>query len=240
MIILAVETTGDLCSVAVRDSTGTLIERVFRHRMRLSERLIGDIESALSDAGITLADVGGLAVGVGPGSFTGVRLGVMTVKAWADVLKKPVVGVNTLDALAEEASASWRGTLIPLIRARPGAVSAAAYDCSEGRAHVVSDVAMVTMEEAACLASDAEKSPVLFLGDGLPKVAEALKAELQRRGLDVAFGRTESPRASTLAAIAERRFSAGESDDALALVPLYISPPPIDPRAEIKTAPPLR
>src|SRR5690348_16500250 len=102
MIVLAVETSGDLCSVAVRDGQGTLAARAFRHRMHLSERLIVDVEAVLADAGIGLEAVEAFAIGIGPGSFTGVRIGVTTVKTWADVLARPVCGVSALDAMAAD------------------------------------------------------------------------------------------------------------------------------------------
>src|SRR5262249_35815964 len=102
MLILAVETTADLCSLAIRDGQGTLVERAFRHRMHLLERLLPDVDELLADAGVALEEIEGFAVGIGPGSFTGVRIGVATVKTWADVLQKPVVGVLSLDAVAAE------------------------------------------------------------------------------------------------------------------------------------------
>jgi tRNA threonylcarbamoyladenosine biosynthesis protein TsaB len=105
MLILALEMTADVCSIAIRDDKGIIAERAFLHGMHLSERLIDDVDAILKDAGITLDDVEGFGVGIGPGSFTGVRIGVTTVKTWAFVRKKPVVGVCSLDALAEEYAA---------------------------------------------------------------------------------------------------------------------------------------
>ncbi|HXG23364.1 MAG TPA: tRNA (adenosine(37)-N6)-threonylcarbamoyltransferase complex dimerization subunit type 1 TsaB, partial [Chthonomonadales bacterium] len=102
MLILGVETTADLCSLAIRDGQGTLVERAFRHRMHLSERLIDDVDALLTDADCTLEDMEGFGVDVGPGSFTGVRIGVMTVKTWADLLGRPVGAVTALEAIAAE------------------------------------------------------------------------------------------------------------------------------------------
>src|SRR5215510_5074121 len=102
MNILAVETTADLCSIAIRTDSCTLVERSFRHRMHLSERLIDDVDSLLKDAGLELRNIELFAVGVGPGSFTGVRIGVTTVKTWSDLMAKSVAGVTSLDALAQE------------------------------------------------------------------------------------------------------------------------------------------
>src|SRR5438105_4947992 len=122
MLILALETTSEHCSLAIRDDAGLLAERSFRHRMRLSERLMGDVEELLRDAEVALGDIEGFGVGIGPGSFTGVRLGVMTVKTWADVLNRPVAGVSALEALAYEYRGLEGFRITPVIRARPGAV----------------------------------------------------------------------------------------------------------------------
>lgn len=234
MTILALETTGDLCSVAVRDSDGTLVERVFRHRMHLSERLVGDVDAALADAGLDLASIDAFAVGIGPGSFTGVRLGVMTAKTWANVLGKPIVGVNALDALAW-GTGPWPGTVVPVIRARPGAVYASIFRQSSDGPIPDADPVLLTVPELVDRIAAAGESHVLLLGDGLKRTAAEIGRALSERGILPAFGPTDAPRASTLAAIAELRLANGNADDALALVPLYVSPPPIDPRAEVKT-----
>jgi tRNA threonylcarbamoyladenosine biosynthesis protein TsaB len=233
--ILAIETTGDLCSIAVRDSSGTLVERVFRHRMHLSERLVGDVDSALKDAGLDLASVDGFAVGIGPGSFTGVRLGVMTVKAWADILGKPVVGVNALEALGREAW-TWPGIVAPVIRARPGAVYASVFGDTADELAPDPEPALLTVPELVERIVETRQLLVLLLGDGLKNTGADLITRLNEHGIAPWFGPTDAPRASTLAAIAERRIAAGITDDPLALVPLYISPPPIDPRAEVRPA----
>jgi tRNA threonylcarbamoyladenosine biosynthesis protein TsaB len=256
MLILAVETTADLCSVAVRDDQGTLVERAFRHRMHLSERLIGDIDAALSDAGVSLADVEGFAVGIGPGSFTGVRIGVMTVKTWAGALAKPVCGVSALDALAEEHAGVPERIIVPLIRARPGSVYARLYRYEEGRMRGLSEPeAFVLADLAARLAAD-PGARYLLCGEALTRFAlgsrfrghdaacssgrEQIETHLRAAGAACAFGRADPPRASVIAAIAEARFAAGQRDDPLALVPLYLSPPPIDPRVEQLMSPPQR
>jgi tRNA threonylcarbamoyladenosine biosynthesis protein TsaB len=239
-MILAVETSGDLCSVAVRDAQGTLIERTFRHRMHLSERLIDDVDAVLKDAGTTLDDLTGLAVDLGPGSFTGIRIGVMLVKTWADVLKKPVVGVTAFDALAEEYAGTLEGYVIPLIRARPGLVYASVYRITDGSVKIDTPPVMAEVVPLAGELWLVPKGTCVVCGDG----AQRYRAEMDfmtkdKKGRplkDRFFGAQNTPRASTIAAIAERRIAAGQTDDPLALVPYYIAPPPIDPTAEKRAA----
>jgi tRNA threonylcarbamoyladenosine biosynthesis protein TsaB len=237
-MILALETSGDLCSIAVRDAQGTLVERAFRHRMHLSERLIDDVNEALKDAGTTLGDLTGLAVDVGPGSFTGIRIGVMLVKTWADTLKKPVVGVTAFDALAEEYAGTLEGYVIPLIRARPGSVYVSRYRASNGDVTVEVSPRMEEVVPLAGMLWLTTRDTYVLCGDG----AQRYRAEMDlitkdkrgRQRTDRLFGAQNTPRASTIAAIAERRIAVGQTDDPLALVPYYIAPPPIDPNAEKK------
>ena len=240
MNILALETTGDVCSIAIRDPQGTLVERSFRHRMHLSERLIDDVDALLHDAGMELVEMDCLAVGVGPGSFTGVRLGVMTAKTWADTLAKPVIGINALDALAEENIRLWPGLTVAVIRARPGAIYAGAYPSEQTDSKALGEPAMMTIEELANWVSDLNMPRPLLVGDGVKRNREAVETEFRNLGLEPVFGPTESPRASVVAAIAERRYLTGQIDNALSLAPLYVSPPNIDPRVEARTAEALR
>ena len=102
--LLAVETSGDVCSVAALRGQALMAEHRFRHGMHLSEHLIGHIDAVLREAGMTLADVRAFAVGIGPGSFTGTRIAVMTMKTLAFVTGQPIFGVSGLDALAAESA----------------------------------------------------------------------------------------------------------------------------------------
>lgn len=236
MRVLAVETSGALCGVAVRDERGTLVARAFRHRMRLSERLIGDVEAALTDAGMTLSEADGLAVGVGPGSFTGVRLGVMTMKTWADALGKPVAGVSALDALAEEYAGVAGRVIVPVVRARPGSVYARSYIWSDSRMTPLSEPALVPLAEIGAWLGDGVGRTCLLCGDGLERAGEELKVALNAAGWSVETAAAEAPRAAVVARIAAARLAAGEADDPLALAPLYLAAPPIDPRVEQRIA----
>jgi tRNA threonylcarbamoyladenosine biosynthesis protein TsaB len=238
MTILALETTGDLCSIAIRDSAGTLVERLFRHRMHLSERIVGDVDSVLKDAGLELADIDCLAVDIGPGSFTGVRLGVMTAKTWADTLGKPIIAINALEALAAESAPIYRGIVVPTIRARPGAIYGCAYRCAHSAAEPLGDPALMTFDELAAWISTLQDTAPLIVGDALKRSSADIQLALFAHGIQPVLGGSDAPRASIIAAIAEHSFASGLLSDPLALVPLYISPPPIDPRAEIKPLPP--
>ena len=225
MLILAVETSADVCSVAVIDEQGVIAEQDFRHRMRLSERLIGDVESALLDAEVDLSSLDGFAVGIGPGSFTGLRVGVATVKTWAYILNKPVVGVSSLPAVAREFAGIAGATIAALIRNRPDTVHCQVFLAGQTGLEPLTEPAVVSVTEVGQILPE-DSNLTIVCGDALERHVETLRKSLPE---SVRFGRADSPRASTIAAIAAEQFRAGRTDDPLTLSPLYLAPPPIGP-----------
>jgi tRNA threonylcarbamoyl adenosine modification protein YeaZ len=105
MKLLALDTAANFCSVAILDiETGTMLAGISEDIGKgHAERLIAVIEHAMSAAEIAPADIGRIAVSIGPGSFTGVRVGVSTARGFALALKCPAVGISTLEALAYDA-----------------------------------------------------------------------------------------------------------------------------------------
>ena len=111
MILLALDTVANLCAASVWDAeAGRELSRCVRDPGKgHAEILISVIDAALAAAGRAYADLGGIAVAVGPGSFTGIRVGVSTARGLALALSIPSTGVSTLDALADEARAAFPG-----------------------------------------------------------------------------------------------------------------------------------
>ena len=101
MTFLLIDTSGNHAVVALAEDDGSLLgSTVFEGRRTLSQKLIGVIDALLAQHGQSLGTLSCLAVGIGPGSFTGLRVGLTTVKTLAQVTEKPVVGVHTLEAYA--------------------------------------------------------------------------------------------------------------------------------------------
>src|SRR5436189_176541 len=100
MKILAIETSTDCGSVAVLDGMTLLAERFVRAPMKLLSWLSPAINGILEETGVPLSEIGLLASGTGPGSFTGVRLELATARTLSQVVKIPLVGIPSLDALA--------------------------------------------------------------------------------------------------------------------------------------------
>lgn len=207
MLILACETSGDLCSVALRDDAGVRAEFSFRHERRLTERLPQIVDFVLAEAGATLEQVDAFAAGTGPGSFTGVRVAATVVKAWAWALGKPAVGVPSLEAVAQTFDAPAR--VVPIAPCRRGEVIAwlGGDDYRQVATDALAAVARETLGPGD-LTVTGESAAWVAAGDGVRIVPRA-------------------PRASQIARMAAERLAAGGTFDPMALVPLYVAPPPI-------------
>lgn len=225
MRVLGIETTGERCGVAVVDETGTLAERRYLHRMELVQRLIADVDAVLSETGTPLPELNGVGVGAGPGSFTGVRIGVVTAKTLAAAVGLPAVPVGAAEAIIREQRPEPGERVVAIIRARPGAVYVSAGDTSPRPR-------LVTVVDLISELLSASPQPVLLCGDGCVREGQAIVAGLTNGGLHARIGTSEAPHPSTVARLALERLLAGERPDPMALAPVYVAPPPVDPRAE--------
>lgn len=219
MRVLAIDTSADVGVVAVTEDGRTLVEHAARVGSRHGETLLATIEQALATAGVGIADLGLIAVGLGPGSFTGVRIGVATAKGLALARRTPLVGVRTTRALARGAFGAIR---IPVVDAHKGEVFVAIYEEREGGLACAMDEAHGTPEQMGGLVREriGDRSPTL-VGSGLavhgPAFLDALGAPhvLAPRALEV-------PRGALIALEAEEALAARGPDDLAALEPLYV------------------
>ncbi len=216
MTFLAFDTSGEYAVLALAEEDGTVrAASVFEGHRSLSRRLMGEMDGLLKSHGLTLQDLSALAVGLGPGSFTGVRVGVTTAKTLAQVTGKPLVGVGTLDAYA----AVWSGEdtqtcVVPVLPSRRGEVYTACY---QGGQLSQGPMALSIAEAEEYLAKMQSWDGVTLCGQPnlLPGWSEALSLTQLWVPPD------------GLARLAARRLAAGESDDFMALVPLYVVAPSI-------------
>ncbi len=227
-ILVAIETSGDLCGVAVLRDGVFAVEQTFRHHMHLSEGLLDTLQTVLRVAGLSLSDVTAIAVGIGPGSFTGTRIGVMTAKTLAAVRGIPLYGVVGLEALAW----AYRGLqgvhIVPMLPCRTDVVFTARYDVSSSLPIPTSDPDAVALDALAEQLIAAAPSHLLLCGAAVSRYGEALRARLLEQGLTVSLGEERFPHATSVGLLAYRRIVAGlPADPPFDLVPLYISPPPI-------------
>jgi tRNA threonylcarbamoyladenosine biosynthesis protein TsaB len=223
--LLALETSGEVCGVALTRDGVLIAERRFRHEMHLSERIMGEFDGLLTSSGIALENVSTCAVGIGPGSFTGTRIGVMTMKTLASVTGKPIYGIDSLAALAAHYSGLQNVAVVPILPCRSGTVFAAIYDTSDALPHAFHPPSVLTMGEIAELLEEGQPNAVLFCGSAIKLYQEALQEAVPQ--FLPSFGIADEPTPAQIARLADLRRLSEPADDVLALAPLYLAPPPI-------------
>ena len=224
MNILAFDAACASCSAAVRGD-GRLLARRFEPMPRgHAEALIPMVQDVLAQAGTTFRDLDGIAVTVGPGSFTGLRVGLAAARGMALPLGLPVVGVTTLEAVAWGARAAAGGgppgasCLIALETGR-GDVYAQSFSLPE--LEPVCEPAALSPGDAMRLIS-ADASGVLVAGDG----AGSVRGPLAEAGIEVRLAAgCGRPDAARIASIGALRLTDGAAPPA----PLYLRPPEVRP-----------
>jgi tRNA threonylcarbamoyladenosine biosynthesis protein TsaB len=185
-----------------------------------SERLLPAVDQLLRGAGRTLADVDALAVALGPGSFTGLRIGVSTMKSLAFATGKPLVGVPTLDALAWTLPFAHH-PVCPILDAKKGEVYAALYRTDSGRLERLWEDRAIAPEQLAAALAGEVRGPVVFLGDGVAPFAPLLRRLLGEDARLVPPA-NRLPSAATVAELGLAALARGESADPAGLVPRYL------------------
>ena len=218
MNIVALETTGDVCGIAIRTEGLLRIEITFRHGMRLSERLLDLLDTTLHQAGLTLEAVDRFAVDIGPGSFTGTRMGVMSAKTLAEATGREIVGIDSLEALAAPYAWLMDALILPVLPCRKGVVFAAGFQSGAVAIPAEAWEFDRLFDRLALL----ENQKILLCGPAVSR-NEAVWAAWQARGRDLLMAASDDPHAGIVAALAEAR----PAQDPVSLLPLYISPPPI-------------
>jgi len=212
MTFLAMDTSGEMCVLAlVAEMEAVQAVSVFEGKRTLSRRLLGEVDALLTRNGLSLADLSAFAVGLGPGSFTGVRVGVTTAKTLAQVTGKPLVGIGTLDAYA----AVWQtngkdSVIVPVLPSRREEVYAAIYRNGQ------TTEAPFAAQGSELVERLTEISQVIVCGDTrqLPGWTGNALAQLWTPP-------------EGLAKLAARRLAVGDTDDPLGLIPLYVVAPTI-------------
>lgn len=217
-LILALETATPAGSVALVDEERTLVSRYFDVGLQHSQRLFVEVEDALKVAGCTFAQVGAIAVSIGPGSFTGLRIGLSAAKGFCLAGELPLVTVSTLEVLAARLPFA-RYPVCPMLDARKGEVYAALYDTSAGWPNLLEGpralAPQVLMAERAGI-------PTLFTGDGALAYSELVAACPQAVQAPFPCSR---PEAAVLGWLAQARLKAGTVADLVSVEPEYLRGP---------------
>lgn len=217
MKILTIDTSTTANSVALTDKDRLLAEHLVNPDSTHSRTLFHGIAQVFEAAGLTLDEIDALGVTLGPGSFTGLRVGIAAVKGLSLASGKPVVGFSSLAMLAMNLPHA-SCTVCPMLDARKNEVYTALYRCG--------DLPRVVSQD--CVTAPAEflqrlNQPTLFVGSGALRYRELITDMLGDLAL-FAPSVCHTPRASAGAVLATDLFARGELIPAAELLPVYIRP----------------
>ncbi len=217
MLIFGIDTCCMAATAAVMSDDRLVAQTIQNNKKTHSQRILPMIEHMLEQAEVSLADVDAFAAAVGPGSFTGVRIGVATAKALAHAVDKPCVAVSTLHGLANNVS-FFDGIICPIMDARRNQVYNALFRggslerLTEDRALSI-DALLEELKEI--------EQKVIFLGDGVPVFADTIKDALSDRAV-FAQRMNFMNLAASVAEIGSQMYLRGETVSYTELVPQYL------------------
>lgn len=206
MKILAIDTSTSCLTVALSENEDVVAEFNLNNKIRHSQIILPMIDDVLRQYSLKPADIDLFAVSSGPGSFTGVRIGMATVKGFSLALKKPAVGISTLDVLAQNVGMFYtKGSIIcPLLDARENQVNNALYEADGGYVNKITDYRLTTIDDLKEELKTYEK--VMFVGEGARIYSEDIKRNFGEKA-HFAFDGYNMPKAGTLAVLAYKKFT---------------------------------
>lgn len=229
MILLGVDTTTNNGSIALLDNDNIIGEYTLNISLTHSERLMPSIDRILADTGLTIHKIDGFAVSLGPGSFTGIRIGISVVRSLAQELNKEVVGVPTLDGLAYNLYPT-QYLVCPIINALKDEVWTALYTCGPARSAGARKIKKLSPYQATAITGlidtihsqkDFQDTPVIFLGNAVGLYRSLLKKAFGKRAVFAPVGRC-FPRGASIAEIGMDEFKRNKQKTWREILPLYI------------------
>ena len=218
MLILAFETSAKAASVALLENGKLLGESYQNTGLTHSQTLMVMAEDVLKQCGKSAADVQAVAVAAGPGSFTGVRIGVAAAKGFAWGKELPCYGVSTLEAMAESLNV-WDGYVCPCMDARRSQVYNALFRAEGGKLSRIADDRAIALADLKEELKQLDK-PVFLVGDGAVLCYNTLKEEVP--GLVLPAEHRLHQRATGVAILAQRLHDAGIAPSGGELEPNYL------------------
>lgn len=212
MLIFGIDTCCSAATSAIYDGEKLLAQTVINHKKTHSQKILPQIDSLFALSDLDISDIDCFAAAIGPGSFTGVRIGVATIKGMAMALSKPCVAVSTLEALAYPLS-SFSGIVCPILDARRGQVYNALFQNGK---RLCPDRAL----SLSALLEEISDRSVIFLGDGVFPYKDEIQSAM--KSAEFAPKSVSMNLAGNVCEVAFEKIMKGETVDACGLTPAYV------------------
>lgn len=219
MKFLSIDTSTKNFSLAVSDGNKIVRSRNVKLKGVLSSVIIPAIRGVLYKAGIRLDQLDGFAVGLGPGSFTSLRVGLSTIKALGFVTQKPIIGIASLDILATNVMDNGVPNICVICDAKRGLAYMCLYKNQKSGIKRAGKYLLTDPDEVL----KQIKEPTIFVGDGIKIFRDKIINKLHKKAV---FSKEKQsfPQAKNLVPLAVKRFINGKFDNINTLVPLYLYP----------------
>jgi len=214
--VLGVDTSSTQVSVGLIDGDHVVFDHYVDFGQFYSEKLIIAIHRLMEDADVKIKEIDLFAVGLGPGAFTGLRIGVATVKGLAFALNKPIVGIGSLDGLAMEVQLA-KYPIVPIVDGKRGDVFYAIYQDGER-------ITRYEVDKVKDFLNRIKSGEYIFVGDGATIYRQQLTNLMGNRAHFITPNPI-APRGATIAWLGKLKYQRGTLDDIKKLEPLYLHPP---------------
>lgn len=221
MKILSIDSATAAATCAILDDYNVLSEITFNYKKQHSLILMPIIDEILKNTGMGISDIDAFVASKGPGSFTGLRIGLATIKGLSQGTGKPFITVSTLDSLAYNL-AYTDGIICPILDALRDNVYTALYTFDNCELNRISDYINISIDELITMLKEKNCS-ISFVGDGIPKFKEKLISNLPNARFAPAH--LNLAKASALGELGLKLLSKGTFDDLYASVPIYLRKP---------------
>lgn len=221
MKILTIDTSAIVASAAIVTEERLAAEIIINQQKKHSEKLMPAIDHLLNDAEMTLGEMDAFGVVTGPGSFTGLRIGIATIKGFAQVYNKPVIGVSSLESLAMNLACS-EGIICPLLDAQRAQTYTALFTMTGGKLERLTEDKVIAIEELIEILKDSSDGKVYLVGDGVPKFGETITEQIP--AVVKVPRHLSMNRASSAGMIALQKLDDNEVCDYKTIAPYYLRP----------------
>lgn len=215
-MLLAIDSATRRIGIALYDGIQVLHEAVWQSTNRHSVELTPAIDQALARAGLTIKDVQAIGLAIGPGSYTGLRIGAAVAKGLALARRLPLVGVSTFDILAAAQSPKPDHQLAVVLCAGRSRLAVGWYEAGDNAWQQAADAELLLPEDFA----KKIRKPTLVCGELDANVLSLLQRK--RKNVDLLSPAHNLRRPAYLAEIAWQRWQAGDTDDPALLAPVYL------------------
>jgi tRNA threonylcarbamoyladenosine biosynthesis protein TsaB len=211
-LILNIETATTNCSVALsKDGKAIAVKEDHRNGYSHAEKLHVFIDEVLKTTEVNKTDLDAIAISKGPGSYTGLRIGVSTAKGLSYALDKPLISVSTLEALAHQVDGE-NGVIVPMLDARRMEVYSAIFDVNYSQIRETE----AQILEATSFARFLNEGNVYFIGDGVEKTKEIISHP------NAIFVEDKLPSANEMSLLAYNKYKISDTEDVAYFEPYYL------------------